>query len=195
MPSLNIIASKIIFLSSVLAPVWGWCDVTQPDPENKNTKMSVTNVSAGIPAEIANYFSGTWSGKGEFASGKKIEAEVSFTPDLNNQWLLYRHTDKLPNQYKSLGMWGVERNSKKLVMVVSDSFNSARLFVSEGWQQDKLEFNNSMPITPMAISNARKERFIFEKISLDSFKMTYESNTNDSGWKLGDFLIFNKLAN
>lgn len=105
---------------------------------------------------------------------------------------MYRHTDRLPNQYKSLGMWGIERSSQKLIMTINDSFAGARLFVSEGWQNGRIEFSDSTPISPVAVNNNRRERFIFEKLAADSFKMTYESSTNGAEWKLGDYLIFKK---
>lgn len=49
-----------------------------------------------------------------FASGHPIEAEVSFTPELDGQWLQYRHADRAPN---------IESGSRKLAMTVNDSDN------------------------------------------------------------------------
>lgn len=163
-------------------------------PVTKSITTTTGTADLSIPDELLSFFSGNWSGKGEFASGKKIEADVSFAADLNKQWLLYRHTDRLPNEYKSLGMWGIERNSKKLVMTINDSFAGARLFVSEGWQNGRIEFSDSIPISPVSVDNSRRERFIFEKLANDKFKMTYESSTNGAPWKLGDYLIFTKTT-
>ncbi|SRR5258707_1303130 len=55
-----------------------------------------------LPNDLVDFFSGEWNGTGEFASGKKIEADISFTPDLDGQWLVYRHADRPPNRYKAL---------------------------------------------------------------------------------------------
>ena len=57
-----------------------------------------------LPAELVRFFSGAWHGEGQFAGGKKLEADASFAPDLDNQWLVYRHHDRAPNQYQTLGV-------------------------------------------------------------------------------------------
>jgi len=46
------------------------------------------------------------------ASGHPIEAELSFTPELDGQWLQYRYADRAPN---------IESGSRKLVMTVNDN--------------------------------------------------------------------------
>ncbi len=91
-------------------------------------------------------------------------------------------------------MWGIERNAKKLSMIITDSFNGIRLFTAEAWDGDQLIFTNSSTISEIPANTDRKERFIFKRIDNSSFKMTYESNTNNAGWKLGDYLIFQKQA-
>lgn len=143
---------------------------------------------ARVPADMAAFFGGAWSGKGAFASGRPIEAEVSFTPELDGQWLLYRHSDRAPNSYKALGMWGIESASRKLLMTVNDNFGGARSFASEGWQDGKVIFSRTISAEPL-----REERFVFERRSANSFHMAYEVRPGDKPWRLVDQLLFERV--
>ncbi len=58
---------------------------------------------------MVKFFAGNWSCAGEFANGKKIEADLSFVPELDGKWLLYRHADRPPGQFKALAVWGVDQ--------------------------------------------------------------------------------------
>ena len=51
---------------------------------------------------MVKFFAGNWSCTGEFARRKKIEADVSFTPELDGNWLPYRHHDRAPGPFKAL---------------------------------------------------------------------------------------------
>ena len=141
-----------------------------------------------LPADLTAFFSGDWEGAGEFASGKKIEADASFRAELDNQWLFYRHTDRAPNSYKTFGTWGFDRESGKFVMLASDNSGGARLFISEGWKDGKIVFLKNSLLAPVTFY----ERFTFEKQSDKTFKMTYESSRDGQQWRLGDYLIFER---
>jgi len=149
-----------------------------------------------LPTDLVRFFSGEWAGAGEFASGKKIEADASFSPDLDNQWLVYRHADRAPNSYKALGMWGFEYTSKKFIMVINDNFGGARLFSSEGWRDRKVVFLKQNTLAPQtgaaAAQPGNQERFTFERQTDDAFKMTYEVSKDGTNWRMGDYLIFKK---
>lgn len=138
-----------------------------------------------LPSDIVDYFSGDWSGEGEFASGKKIEADISFHADLDNQWLAYRHTDRPPGQYKAAGMWGFQRTSHAFVMTLNDNFGGARNFSSDGWQDGKIVFER-------AVDTQKRERFTFLREAGDRMKMSYEVSADGSHWKLVDHLIFHR---
>lgn len=142
-----------------------------------------------LPADLMAFFSGEWTGAGKFASGKKIEADASFKADLDNQWLVYRHIDRAPNNYKTFGTWGFDRETGKFVMLASDNFGGARLFVSDGWRDGRIVFLKSSLLAPVTFY----ERFTFEKQSDKTFKMTYESSRDGQQWRLGDYLIFKKI--
>ncbi len=141
-----------------------------------------------VPVEMAEFFVGEWEGQGEFSSGKKIEADVSFTMELDNQRLLYRHADRLPNSYKALGTWGYNRETNKFVMFVQDNFGGSRVFESDGWQNGKIIFLKDVPAT----AKAYPERFTFEAKAPNLFKMTYEASRDGKTWKLGDYINFKR---
>jgi len=150
-----------------------------------------------LPNDLVDFFSGEWNGTGEFASGKKIEADISFTPDLDGQWLVYRHADRPPNRYKALGMWGFEYASKRFIMVINDNFGGARQFSSEGWLNGKVVFEKIAVFTPPTnvgppAAPTRQERFTFERQDGDTLRMTYESSDDGKNWRLGDYLIFKR---
>jgi hypothetical protein len=135
------------------------------------------------PAMI-KFFSGNWSCAGEFANGKKVEADLSFVPELDGKWLLYHHADRPPGQFKALAVWGVDQPSGTLVSIAEDNFGNARLFTSDGWKDGSVTFNRAA-ILDQKMSG---ERFRYERQSGDSFKMTYEQSVGGQ-WKLGDFIV------
>src|SRR5205814_5847155 len=92
-----------------------------------------------------------------FPMVKRSKPTVSFSADLDNQWLSYSHTDRLPNKYKARGMWGFDRESGKFVMLLNDNFGGARLFVSDGWADDKIVFNRERLLAALSV----EERFTF----------------------------------
>lgn len=144
-----------------------------------------------LPQDVVDYFSGEWSGKGEFASGKKIEADIGFRADLDGQWLAYRHTDRPPGKYKAAGMWGFERASKAFVMTLNDNFGGARTFSSTGWQHGSVVFERDVDASAEGPAAVRKrERFTFLRETDDRMKMVYEVNADGSHWKMVDYLIF-----
>lgn len=147
--------------------------------------------------EVFDYFQGEWVGSGEFANGKRIDARVSFATELGGNWMIHRHVDQEPNKFQSMAFWGVERNQAFLTMMLVDNFKSMRRFQSEGFNQNTLVFEDSLPTSATTDVTAprRRERFTFLKLKDDLFQMTYESNTNDQGWKLGDWILFRRQKN
>ena len=158
---------------------------TPPPPAPKSTPAAPKRT----PPDFIEFFAGEWSGAGEFANGKKIEADVTFTPDLDQQWLVYRHTDRAPGIYKALGTMGIDRPSGQFVMLLNDSGGGVRLFASEGWANGKIVFEKTAMLNKPITS---QERFTFERQADNSFKMTYETNRDGQTWKLGDYLVFKK---
>ena len=152
------------------------------------TTQVLTAQSPAINPEMSALFQGNFSCKGSFASGKPIEADVSFTPQLDGRWLAYSHADRAPNRYKALGYWGPDGESKKFVMLLVD-VGGARMFSSDGWNAGAITFERM----PLPGQLGRKERFRFEKELDVSFKMTYET-ANGSDWKLGDSIVCTRTA-
>jgi hypothetical protein len=137
---------------------------------------------------LAEFFTGDWACTGEFANGKKIEADASFTRELDGKWILYRHTDRPPGPFKALAVWGIDRLSGKTISVMQDNFGNERLFTSEGWKDGAITFTRTALLEPDNGQKVNDERFRYERRSSESFKMTYERLV-DSKWKLGDFLV------
>ena len=88
--------------------------------------------------EFIGFFVGSWTGEGEFAIGKKIAADLIFKMSLDSSWISYEHTDKLPNRYKALSMWGVDMLNGQFVAYSFDNFHGHRKFASDGWKDGKL---------------------------------------------------------
>lgn len=139
---------------------------------------------AGVDPAMMKFFAGSWGCAGEFASGKKIEADVGFAPELDGKWLLYRHEDRPPGQFKAMAMWGVDQASVKLISVMEDNFSNARLFTSDGWKDGGVTFTRA----EFLVQKINQERFRYERQSESTFKMTYERLV-DAQWKMGDFII------
>jgi hypothetical protein len=139
--------------------------------------------------DLASFFVGTWSGSGAFANGKKIAADVTFKLSLDSSWIIYEHTDKKPNRYKAISMWGVDPLSGEFTAYLFDNFHGHRKFASDGWKEGKLVLTTHEFYPPQGL---RFQHFIFYKLSDKSFKMTYETSRDGMAWNLGDYLIFTR---
>ncbi len=180
---------KIVYIL-ILLTGFGVSISAQEKTQTKSVPPAKFKTPNVVPLEVAKYFVGEWEGEGEFASGKKIEADVSFTMELDNQRLLYRHADRLPNKYKALGTWGYDQETNKFMMIVQDNFGGSRVFESDGWKNGKIVFLKDIP----ASATAYPERFIFEDKSPNLFKMTYEASRDGKTWKLGDYINFKRKS-
>jgi hypothetical protein len=147
---------------------------------NQNNKLS---------DDFTSFFVGNWTGDGEFSNGKKISADLIFKMSLDSSWITYEHTDKLPNRYKALSIWGVDMLSGQFIAYSFDNFHGYRKFVSDGWKDGKLILTANEYYAQKGLVF---QHFIYEKISEKTFKMTYETSKDGINWKLGDYLLFNK---
>ncbi len=178
---------KIVYFL-ILLTVFSVIISGQEKTQTKSNPLAKYKIPNVVPVEMAEFFVGEWEGHGEFSSGKKIEADVSFTMELDNQRLLYRHADRLPNRYKALGTWGYDQETNKFVMFVQDNFGGSRLFESDGWKDGKVVFLKDVPATAAAYP----ERFTFEAKAPNLFKMTYEASREGKNWKVGDYINFKR---
>jgi hypothetical protein len=144
---------------------------------------------SNLPDGLLNFFVGNWTGRGEFANGKKISANLSFELSLDSTWLVSKHTDILPNKYKAISMWGVDAVSEQFVAYTFDNFRGNRKFVSNGWKNGKLILTTQEYYPQRGLMF---QHFIYKKLSDNSFKMTYEISSDGISWTLGDYLIFKK---
>jgi len=137
-----------------------------------------------LQEEMIRFFQGKWHGKGQFASGKAIEADIDFKLLLDDKWLQSEHIDMAPNKYRSVSMWGWDKNESKMVAYVFDNFSGHRKFTSEGWVDGKL----------VLIYQDGKlfQRFTYEKQSATAFKMSYEVSNDGKEWRVIDWLLFER---
>lgn len=139
--------------------------------------------------DMVKFFEGSWTGEGQFANGKKILAEASFQLSLDSCWLVYTHTDQLPNRYKAISIWGTDPSTRMFLAYLFDNFQGHRLFTGQGWQSGEVRFAYKDTVTSNRIPY---QRFTYSKISTNSFKMTYEVSKDGFNWRLGDSLIFSR---
>lgn len=152
-------------------------------------EASAQNPSHHIPSDLVEFFLGEWEGHGQFASGKEIAADVSFKMSLDDQWLMYEHTDREPNKYKALSVWGVDGQTGEFVAYSFNNFQGHKRFLSNGWQNGKLILSRGEHVPGRGTFF---EHFIYEKINGSSFKMTYETSRDGIEWKMIDSLVFER---
>ncbi|RAJ83599.1 hypothetical protein CLV59_103568 [Chitinophaga dinghuensis] len=140
-----------------------------------------------LPAQLIQYFMGTWEGKGTFANGKPIASTVNCRMSLDSTWLQYEHSDVPPNQYKALSMWGVEKNGD-FIAYIFDNFGGHRQFTGS-LSQDKLVLTNSQ----MYQGSKFYQHFVYEKLNDHAFKMAYETSQDSIKWRMGDTLIYHRI--
>ena len=148
--------------------------------------QSVTSSPKYLDKDMLSFFIGQWSGEGQFANGKKIAADVSFSLSLDSCWVVYTHTDKSPGMYKAMSMWGVDKATGKPVDYIFNNFQGNDKYTSDGWANNKIIWFKEQRISGGSFFT----RFTYEKLDENRFKMTYEVSKDNSNWKMGDFLIF-----
>ncbi|HJW43149.1 MAG TPA: hypothetical protein VJ463_01755 [Geothrix sp.] len=144
---------------------------------------ATTAPAPALPEELVWFFSGDWVGKGAFASGRPLEATVSFTPDLDGRWLVMRHADLPPNTHKVLGHWGIEQASGRPILSLHDSAGAIRILPGDGWKNGRIVFG---PATPGL------ERFTFEQAGPKAFRLTRETSSDGRTWRLEHRLTFTR---
>ncbi|MDF0717146.1 hypothetical protein PY092_13365 [Muricauda sp. 334s03] len=153
------------------------------------TFVNAQNSDHKLTDDFINFFVGNWYGEGEFSSGKKISANLTFKMTLNNNWLSYEHTDLPPNKYKALSYWGIDRSTGEFVAYSVNNLQGHKRFSSNGWVDGKLILSADRYFPGQGLVF---EHFIYEKKSEKSFKMTYEMSKDGMDWKMIDYLVFNK---
>jgi len=148
-----------------------------------------SNIKYLLSHELVSFFTGSWSGEGKFSNGEEIKADLKFEVTLDSAWMSQKHTTRPPYQYKATSMWGFDQVSGEFVVYSFDNMKGCRKFSSNGWKDGKLVLASSEHYEGLGLYF---ERFVFEKISKDRFKFTYEKSQNTLDWVMGDFLVFNR---
>jgi hypothetical protein len=138
-----------------------------------------------LDSEMVAYFSGRWTCAGQFSNGKPIEAGMSFAPVLEGKWLEQTHTDRAPNTFQAISMWGVDGASGEGFSMLFDNFGGARRFESSGWSNRSISFErSSLPADP-----ARRERFTYRAEADGTFRMSYDITRDGKEWRMVDTLL------
>ncbi|NEM97918.1 DUF1579 domain-containing protein [Pontibacter burrus] len=166
---------NLIFTLALLCAVFS-AQAQQPAPQKPSK-------------ELVQFFSGKWTGEGQFSSGKPIAATLDFSLALDSSWLMHHHTDLAPNTYKATSWWGSDPETGTFVAYIFDNYSGHRKFQSEGFGDGKLVLTTQQPHPKFGIM---WQHFIYEKLSADSFKMTYEVSRDGKEWRMVDYLIFKR---
>ncbi|MGA8866630.1 MAG: hypothetical protein WB510_06655 [Candidatus Sulfotelmatobacter sp.] len=157
-----------------------------------SSRMAQKPQKALLPPDVVQYFAGDWAGEGKFTTGKNIESDFSFVPELENQCVLVRQKEKPPNDFEFVALWSMDSVSGDLVMLLASNHDSgARVFRSQGWRQGQIVFQS----VPDLRAYWAMERFTFERESPTTFHATYEmSMDNGKTWRVGDQQTFTKKS-
>lgn len=145
--------------------------------------------AARLDTGMMRFFVGNWKGDGAFANGRKISATLRFRLTLDSAWLVCEHRDVPPNGYAADLYWGVDRVTGKFAAYAFDNFSGHREFESVGWVGEKLELRRAGEMQGVG---KYYERFRYERVSPDSFRMSYETSRDGAAWMLGDSLVFRR---
>jgi hypothetical protein len=150
---------------------------------------SAQKPAARLDNALVTFFSGHWKGEGAFANGRPISAELVFRPSLDSAWLVCEHRDLPPNGYKADLYWGVDATTGAFVAYAFDNFQGHREFASPGWVDGKLQLQRQAQAPGVG---TYYERFEYQRLTGDSFRMSYETSRDGAKWGLGDSLVFRR---
>jgi hypothetical protein len=142
-----------------------------------------------LPEAIRDYFSGSWSGEGQFTSGKPLASTFTFEPVLDGEALLVRHAEKAPHKFAYVGMWTIDTATGDVVMMLAGNLKGgARLFRSSGWKGDILTFSPDKSLQTWWAM----EKITFTRESPTRFKAKYQMSRDGVNWRGGDEQTFTK---
>jgi hypothetical protein len=141
------------------------------------------------PIESFSPFQGKWTCDGVFPkSGKRIDSQIVFAPDLEGAWLAVRHDDMPPDRFHALELWGYDSATKNLVAFIYDNFGGVRKFTSAGPANDQLIWKGESTKADPPIT----ERFIFNFKDPGQLIVNYEVERGSADWVIGDTLTCKK---
>jgi hypothetical protein len=116
------------------------------------------------------FFLGDWECSGKFdSSGKSIDAHQHFASELDGSWISFRHDDKPPFNYHSLAEWGWDSAAKNFVMIAQDSAGGVRVFRSNGWDSQRLQWEGD----GLGSASAPSQQFTFERLDDRHYRVSY----------------------
>jgi len=179
-------ALPILLLLVLLSTPIGWLELSAQQPASG---AASTSVKLKPEVEVFASLEGTWACRGVFpSSGKTIESQIVFSPELEGAWLWKRHDDLPPNRFHAFELWGFDAAEKQFVAFVYDNFGGVRRFTSSGWAEDKLIWmGESSKTDPPAV-----QRFVYSRDNPARFVLNWEVKKGAADWAIGDTLTCKK---
>lgn len=138
------------------------------------------------PLAPLQFFAGTWSCAGTFASGTPIASSERFEGDIAGTALVKHHADVPPGRYVALELWSYDAANARYRAVVEDDFGGVRIFTSPGWTETRIVWTFADP--------ALVQSFTYEKQSDDAYVVTYRTQKQDGQPRLVDTLTCRRAA-
>ncbi|WP_266180390.1 hypothetical protein [Dyella humicola] len=125
---------------------------------------------------------GQWTCHGVFpASGKSIDSILRFESDLAGNALVKHHDDTSPPAaYHAMEAWRYDAKSGRYNAVVLDSLGGTRIFVTEGWRDNRLAWTSAPEVKP-------SQRFIYTRMPQNHLRVDWEVE-RDGKLIIGDTL-------
>jgi hypothetical protein len=152
------------------------------------TTFAVKAQTAKINTDLAKFYVGNWEGKGQFANGKDIEADVAFYLSTDSCHLINIYSDRLPNRYKATGDW-IGSGSVGITARVINNFTGLNQFEGQ-CRNDDVSISNKVQYRGAGVIY---QSFIYAKVDDDHFKVTYVYGRDSTQMKEGDHLIFSRI--
>jgi hypothetical protein len=141
-------------------------------------------------AELITFFVGNWACSGHFSNGAGISSTEAFNSLMNGTWLQQVHDDRPPYGYHAYSMWGIDKESRDLVVTIHDVSGGIRLFKSSNWRESSFNID-SQPLLGHGDTN---ERFTYERKSSGVFTFAYSIRKGSGDWVIGDQLECRRSA-
>ncbi|MGH9520666.1 MAG: hypothetical protein ACRD2D_13495 [Terriglobales bacterium] len=133
------------------------------------------------------FFIGSWTCQGTFANGRAVAGTIRFDSQLDGKALVMHQDDKPPGQFHAAAYWTADRTTNKWTALMQDSSGGARFFVGDAEAQTLTLLDS-----PILGHKPFAERFRYEKVSADSFRVTWQVQAPSGEWRTGDTQVCRK---
>jgi hypothetical protein len=130
---------------------------------------------------------GKWSCEGGFPNGRKLAADLQFTPGVDGRIITFEHVDRAPGAYWQRSTWGYDAKAGRVTSLAmtgstKDKSSIPAMFTSRAWTESSITLDADTLRTPPFAPN----RFTYS-VSAAGLKMVWELGRGGV-WALGDSL-------